>query len=316
MIYGHLLLFCPYAKTHSENLSAGLEQALFYFMPWFFFKAGQFFRVKPLKQVVSDSYKRLIVPFIIFSILGHLLYCLSLYLQNDYNFIHYTFSFVKAIIFGGCSQGNQPLWFLLSLFFVRVCFSFLVNRKIPIYLIAIATLLFSCLMHELLSVRIQLAGTDIGIPKYVFTTISGMFFYSVGYLLKEKQYLGGVFLVSILIFVTISIFDFSVVGFKNDTLERGHYFVNKVDSVAGIIIINNIFKYLCKIYKFPILNYIGKNSMYFLILHFPIMTLSLILYSGREWDSFILQILFITIGTMMVIYLANRHRFIKYVFGG
>ena len=43
---------------------------LFCFMAWFFFKAGMFFREKPLREELKGIWKRLLLPYIFFSVIG------------------------------------------------------------------------------------------------------------------------------------------------------------------------------------------------------------------------------------------------------
>lgn len=43
-----------------------VNNILFFFMPWFFFKGGMFHRHKEWKVELNKSFKRLIIPFIVF----------------------------------------------------------------------------------------------------------------------------------------------------------------------------------------------------------------------------------------------------------
>lgn len=47
-----------------------LYRAFYFFMPWFFFKSGMFAVEKTIKVCVIFSAKKLLVPYVIFSILG------------------------------------------------------------------------------------------------------------------------------------------------------------------------------------------------------------------------------------------------------
>lgn len=314
MIFTHLLQTNPQIDDQTPNLQAGLSHLFFYFMPWFFFKAGQFYKPKPLKEVVKDSYKRLLVPFCVFSFLGHLLYCLCLYLKGDSNIIHYTLSFIKAILFSGASQGNQPIWFLLSLFIVRIVYSYITARKVPAHIIAILALTISCLLHELIP-YLSTPDEGFGIPLYFLNSTSGIFFYAMGVILRNKQYSGGVILSSVFIYITIALLDFSVVGFRSDNLMKGHYLVYKIDSIAGIVIINSLLKLFSRLYKMPILSYIGRNSMYFLILHYPLMTLTLILYSKRGLPQFFMEVIVIILVVPIIAMLTKKNKWLSYIFG-
>lgn len=103
------------SSTYQAHL---LQQIFFFFMPWFFFKAGMFFKSKQnLKKVFKSSFTRLVIPFISFTILGQLFLCLKLYLQTGKfcNIIP-----LKGILFYGAGSRNAPLCFFLSLFMIRM----------------------------------------------------------------------------------------------------------------------------------------------------------------------------------------------------
>ena len=70
MIYGHI---CAWSGVQQIEL---FPRLLFFFMPWFFFKSGMFFREKPFKKEFVNGVKKLIVPYIVFSIIGQLVFYL------------------------------------------------------------------------------------------------------------------------------------------------------------------------------------------------------------------------------------------------
>lgn len=47
---------------------------LYFFMPWFFFKGGMYFRHKEEKTTLVSSYKRLIVPYWVYTAVGLIIY--------------------------------------------------------------------------------------------------------------------------------------------------------------------------------------------------------------------------------------------------
>lgn len=59
MILGHIFQWSQLTTTHFYQWM----NILYFFMPWFFFKAGIFYKKTPVKKVFSTSFHRLIVPF-------------------------------------------------------------------------------------------------------------------------------------------------------------------------------------------------------------------------------------------------------------
>lgn len=120
----HMILFhcCQWAHVNDR-----LQTVLFFFMTWFFFKSGLFYRVSSLKEEVCKSFKRLIVPFIIFSVPGTIVLWIKYFSEGNLT-IHSMISSVSQILVIGSPLGNLPLWFLTSLFSVRILYSLVFNH--------------------------------------------------------------------------------------------------------------------------------------------------------------------------------------------
>lgn len=85
-------------------------QFLNFYVPWFFFKAGSFFRGGQTgKDVIAVSEKKLIKPFVIYSIIGYLVYVVCIYIQGDRNWIHFVLTPIKSLLLTGSISGNPPL---------------------------------------------------------------------------------------------------------------------------------------------------------------------------------------------------------------
>ena len=119
MIIGHC---CQWSQTF--ELYQKWTYCLDFFMPWFFFKAGMFFKQRPFKVELHKNYRRLILPYIFFSIIGIFLFWLKLGIIKEFSAKSLISPF-KFILFEGAPQGNLALWFLLSLFVVKNIFSYL-----------------------------------------------------------------------------------------------------------------------------------------------------------------------------------------------
>ena len=126
MILGHIFQWTQLTTTHFYQWM----NILYFFMPWFFFKAGIFYKKTPVKKVFSTSFHRLIVPFIALSLIGHAFLCISLVQEGGHTWQDFLINPMKDILLLGSTTGNFPLWFLLSLFFTKILYS-LLNTQIP-----------------------------------------------------------------------------------------------------------------------------------------------------------------------------------------
>lgn len=123
MIVGHC---CQWSQTYTYYIS--WTYWLNFFMPWFFFKAGMFFKRRPLAEEFHKSFNRLLIPYIYFTILGTFILWIKLIANHELTF-RSILSPAASILKSGSAPGNLALWFLLSLFCVRIIFC-LINPRI------------------------------------------------------------------------------------------------------------------------------------------------------------------------------------------
>lgn len=251
MMLMHILLW---KKIPLTNDSLWLEPLKF-FMFWFFFKSGMFFRLKTTKEKIIGGARKLLVPFLVFSILGYLLSVYHLCASSDTNWVHYVLTPMKELVLAGSIGGNDVLWFLTSLFLVQVLFNELVKRSVKPWLMVVVPLLIAFACHVF----------GISKPEYLANVSIGMAMYSFGYLLRELQYEKRVFLMAFAVYVLIMLVCPSHIDLRTNVLNNGGYYILALlFSMAGCVSINYIFKRLPVI---PIINYIGRKSMDFYVMH-------------------------------------------------
>lgn len=131
MIYRHCLLAGGLLSPLIENTV--FNYPLMFFMAWFFFKAGMFHRDTVLQKVFNKAVGRLLVPYIVFSIIAIVIIGLNHFaLEKVSGFVGVIKDVPIYLKREGAVICNAPLWFLLSLFFVRLFFSLLTKLRIPI----------------------------------------------------------------------------------------------------------------------------------------------------------------------------------------
>lgn len=231
-------------------------------MPWFFFKAGMFFKKESVSKVVKKSFKRLLIPFIVFTIIGELtklavdIYTIDKSILTIVKFN--TWSAFKYLILYGSSLGNLALWFLFSLFCVRIIYACLrPSRLYPLLLILFA---IAPAMHYM----------GIQHPYYLATISSGLFFYAMGDICRNIK-IQNTALCALLCIMWIGITFFmpTLVDMRANFSIMGCYYLWYPTSLIGILAINSFFSKWS--FSFPILQYLGQNSMGYYCVHLMIL---------------------------------------------
>ena len=157
----HLAYFC-----HIDGLVFKVAGCLFYFfMSWFFFKSGMFYKEKTEKDVLKSTFRRLIVPYITFNIVGIVVLALEKYQSGGaLSITSFAKEVLVTIFINEAVYPNLALWFLLSLFIVRNVFNILRRLNINIFVVLIAAL--ACLFTIYYLYYYRWAGYD-NIP-YIF----------------------------------------------------------------------------------------------------------------------------------------------------
>lgn len=264
MILGHVfqwshLTECLFYKS--------LSQLLFFYMAWFFFKGGMFANINDFKKLLIGG-KRLVLSFIIFSIIGSLFHWIDLYIEGVDSWQVYFLNPIKFFVKCGSFPGNLPLWFLISLLFVRLLFYLFVKIKYYDLLLLVVILL----LYIIKFIDIFHISQYLKYPYYLYNVLVGLFFYWCGYRLKSMQYNRFFIYIFIGIFVLVLLFFPSKVDFRSASLIRGDFLLYILSALGGCIFFNVLSKYLCQVIHFRFLIHIGYHSLFFYCVHWIILT--------------------------------------------
>ncbi len=267
MILGHYMSMCNLKETelfYSLNI-------LFFYMPWFFYKSGMFCSNERKEPIVflKNNTKKFIIPFIFFSIIGTILAIISAVITDD-SISSAIISDCHSFVYHGSTSWNGPLWFLISLFLVRVTFNYI--RCFVNHYVLISLLLILALLHYLF-----LANRGIW---WFGNFCSGLMFYILGIKLKELQFNKWIVTISIAILATIGFTKPTVVTMFGNFLlyDDGIYLLWYPFCLAGIIVFNNIVKHIGCILEHYHLDGIGHHSMIYYVTHYPLGFLVCALY--------------------------------------
>lgn len=129
IFFNHQTTFCEYANPVISFIGFILS----FYMAWFFFKAGMMFKERPIKTVVRNSAKRLLIPYMFFTFMGLVITaCQEFFLEGNNPL---TIGFLKDefwwLINWSTLFPSMACWFLLSLFVVRVVYVSLPRNRLP-----------------------------------------------------------------------------------------------------------------------------------------------------------------------------------------
>lgn len=253
MIIVHIL-----GTSHTEQTQWHLLlRPLNFFMAWFFFKSGMFHNaLVNSKQMLMGGGKKLLLVYVAFSIVALLLYWLEQVVAGEH-VLKYLISPAYQVLALGAVTTNLPLWFLVSLFAVKMISAAIVKSKQAI------------LTTMILSLSIAFGLDLIGFFYTVWpgNIALGLFFYCCGYMLKTKQYERQVVIFAIAVFIVLHLTDYSNLDFRANHCTYGHYLSYVAISLSGCIVMNNIFRKCGQ----NVFTSIGKDSMSYYIFHYPIL---------------------------------------------
>lgn len=247
----HMMFFHLCVSTlYNTPLYYPLLHSLSFFMAWFFFKSGMFIKERSISQTLIYGVKKLLIPALVFSLIGYITYFLferpQFNISNEFGFF-YVF---------GAFRGNVPMWFLFSMFIVQISFKIMRKCNLQPWAIAFIALIFY-FIDKYIGFR----------PYWTYNIPLGLFFYSLGFTLKELQYKKIIQVVSLIVFFGLFFFRFEI-NFRDGLFDP--YFITIPWTLAGCILTNNLFKRISQINISP-LRFLGIHAMEFYCIHIIIL---------------------------------------------
>lgn len=298
MITLHTITFCGHQND------AWWKEVMawsFFFMCFFFFKAGYFNKTVSgnSKEYIKDKAKRLLTPYITWGTIGFLVYCFYLPFEIDryhnpiepmsWDHLWRTSSF----------WGNEPVWFLCSFFSAYVLVHFMKKIQIVKPISVFQTVVLATFPF----ISYWLWKNDNPIWLSLNNVFMGAFFFYLGRGWRffidhiERKYilmLSCVFIVAFIIsnFVWHGEYIMSANKFEGDPFAA---FVNTIIILLGL----SGFLLKLPLKRVPVINYIGQHSMVYFVCHYPILQFYRFTHIcfGRSiygrWDDFIILLVFV-----------------------
>lgn len=270
MICLHTITFCGHKN---DEWWREVMAWSFFFMCFFFFKAGYFNKTVSgdTKEYVKDKAKRLLTPYVVWGTIGFVIYMAFLPFEinrygkpiepTEWSHLWNTSSFM----------GNEPVWFLMSFFSAYV----LVHLIKKIHIVKPISVFQTVIILGCPFVSYWLWTKDNPLPLSLSNVFMGVFFFNMGRTwrwLIERMGRGA----------TISVSSVLIIAFiVLNVLWHGEYIMstNRFEGVPIAAFVNTVIILLglsglllkLPLGRVPVINYIGQHSMVYFVAHYPIL---------------------------------------------
>lgn len=150
-----------------------------YHVPMFFFVAGFFFKPKDSIELLKNNCEQLLLPYIKVGCI--ILLCYLLIFGKSYANVYVQNLLLGTTISNSLHISIGPIWFLLTLFWVRTIYNFFYFNPMSIIILT-SILTGGCIV-------IGQHFNWLNIPYMIVQSIPAMFFYSFGHLVKQRNLL-------------------------------------------------------------------------------------------------------------------------------
>ena len=210
---------------------------LHFFMPWFFYKSGQFFSKRDSYSLLVKDWKKLLTPFLLWSFVGYVFFVVFCCMDGSFSIRKVTLDVLSTLFFDGHVSINGPLWFLLTLFLVRQVANVILpstNDKYYWPKIISIVLIGSCAAYAFWHWKIK------NLPLWIINGTTGFVFYALGYSMHKYETKWWLIVPCAMCYIVCCVWGFSVVGMRTNVLLTPNklYILNIPECFAGIVVFN------------------------------------------------------------------------------
>ncbi len=238
-------------------------------MPWFFYKSGSFFRRGSGGNGIDRDINKLLLPYLRWTVLGLAAYLLMMAADGTFTVTECIIKPLDTLWIYGYLPLDVPLWFVLTLFMVRLIAHFI--SKTRIHPAAVAAVCFG------IAFGLHIADNP-EIPVWTANIPMGLGFFSLGYILHEHEEKAWLFIPCAVGYILFIVLDTPVVGLHRNVHLAGNYYLWPLFSVCGIIAFNNVCRFVTAAFErlnarrqrtsvFHPFSFIGQHSLDILVSH-------------------------------------------------
>ena len=282
-----------------------IMQWTYFFMSFFFFKAGYFNKTVSgdTKEYLKDKVKRLLTPYVVWGVIGNIIYFFFVWFIFDPQ--NTLSKQVKLSHLWESSQfyGNIPCWFLFS-FFMAYVVAHLISKVPPLFKVKIGEKTRNFKIHWfifLLPLLSHWLWTQENPLWFGFNNIfMGIYLFYLGrvwHFAIEKMGEDITLGVSGILFALFICFNGTWGGkyTMSDNIWEGNPYIVILSITFALCGISGLFLSI-RTPRIPVINYIGEHSMVFFVAHYPILMLYKMIRSANvrtlrgHWDDYAILI--------------------------
>ncbi len=263
MVMLHIISFCGKAE---EQWWIEIMAWSYFFMCFFFFKAGYFNRgvSGPTLPYLKDRAKRLLVPWVCWGLIGNIVY--FSFLPHMIERYHKPVEDISwsHVWESSAFYGNAPMWFLFSFFMAYMVAHFI--EKIP-------RLHWIVLLFPFIGALLWMLGNPLWLN--LNNVFMGVYFFYLGRLwswLISRYGRRTMFYVSLSFFAGFVLCNIFWRG--SFQMSSNTFTANPLSSIVGVTLaLTGIAGMLLtlRVPRIPLINFIGEHSMVFFVSHYPML---------------------------------------------
>lgn len=311
MIILHIATFCGFKN---EYWLKDLMAWTFFFMCFFFFKAGYFNKTVSgnTKEYIKDKAKRLLVPYVAWGTIGFLVY--AFYLPFEINKYHHPIEPMEWKHLWSTSSfwGNEPVWFLFSFFSAYI----LVHFMKKIHIVKPISVFQTVLLATFPFISYWLFTQGNPLPMSLSNVFMGVFFFYLGRGWKwclERLTRTQALSLSVILIIAFIISNILWHGqySMSTNIFKGDAFGACVNTIIILLGLSGLGIKL-PLGRVPVINYIGQHSMVYFVTHYIVLQFYRFTHIsfgrsiyGRYDDLIILVVFIFSICTWLVPYVES-----------
>lgn len=281
---------------------------LSFFMPWFFYKSGHFFRKQPIKEQVTKDTHKLLRTFVIWSAIGYVLFLVFGLLQHTLTLRSATYSIARGLFLTGKVPINEPLWFLLTLFGVRAIANLILPDKDS--KLSLVWILAIVLVGYIVSYLAYLFKHPL-LPLWIANGASGLAFFALGYGLSRYESKWWIIVPCFAVYVLCCFVGFPMVDMIFNKLLAGKFLLWIPVAFCGIVTFNSFCRLIYRYIAIKPMDIVGQNAMPIYVTHILIALTCTFILEYFDMENYVPYTLWIILGSYAIFlpvfcYLFNR----------